>query len=147
MKDEDLVTVIAEFVAYLQTRISSQVNIKFNKPEESIILPLNRYLFEWVIENICKNAVDAMNGKGVIIIDIIQELHHVHIDIADTGKGIPARKFKTIFKPGFTSKSRGWGLGLTLAKRIIEEYHKGKLFVKSSVIGHGTTMRITLRKE
>ncbi len=147
LKDEDLVTVIAEFVAYLQTRISSQVNIKFNKPEESIILPLNRYLFEWVIENICKNAVDAMNGKGVIIIDIIQDMHHVHIDIADTGKGIPARKFKTIFKPGFTSKSRGWGLGLTLAKRIIEEYHKGKLFVKSSVIDHGTTMRITLKKE
>ena len=84
-----------------------------------------------------------MDGKGVIVIDILTDVHNVHIDIADTGKGIPARKFKTIFKPGFTSKSRGWGLGLTLAKRIIEEYHKGKLFVKSSVIDRGTTMRIT----
>ncbi|MCQ2265587.1 MAG: ATP-binding protein, partial [Bacteroidales bacterium] len=120
---------------------------KFNKPEKQpILLPLNRYLCEWVIENLCKNAVDAMDGKGIIVIDSSEDVHHIFIDIADTGKGIPSRKFKTIFKPGFTSKSRGWGLGLTLAKRIIEEYHKGKLFVKSSIIDRGTTMRIVLNK-
>lgn len=147
LKNENIITVIDEFVAYLQTRISSRVSIKFNKPESAtIMLPLNRYLFEWVIENICKNAVDAMDGKGVIVIDILENDNQVLIDIADTGKGIPTRKFKTIFKPGFTSKSRGWGLGLTLAKRIIEEYHKGKLFVKSSVLDRGTTMRIILNK-
>lgn len=147
LKEEDLVSVIENFVGYLQTRISSRVDIKFNKPEKQpILLPLNRYLFEWVIENLCKNAVDAMDGKGIIVIDISEDVHHIFIDIADTGKGIPSRKFKTIFKPGFTSKSRGWGLGLTLAKRIIEEYHKGKLFVKSSIIDRGTTMRIVLNK-
>lgn len=146
LKDEDLVVVIDEFIAYLKTRISKKVDIVFRKPESSIILPLNRYLFEWVIENLCKNAVDAMNGNGLITIDISEDTNHYFIDIADSGKGIPSNKFKTIFKPGFSSKTRGWGLGLTLAKRIVEEYHKGKLFVKSSVIDHGTTMRISLRK-
>lgn len=146
LKDENLIQVIDEFILYLQTRISSRVNIIFNKPQEQYILPLNRYLFEWVIENICKNAVDAMDGKGVIVIDICEDAKHIFIDISDTGKGISSSKFKTIFKPGVSSKTRGWGLGLTLAKRIIEEYHKGKLFVKSSVIDRGTTMRISLKK-
>ncbi|MCQ2283295.1 MAG: HAMP domain-containing histidine kinase [Bacteroidales bacterium] len=147
LEPTDLVVVVDEFTQYLQSRISSMVSITFNKPEsESIILPLNRYLFEWVIENLCKNAVDAMNGKGSINIDITEEKKKVFIDVTDTGKGIPTKMQKRIFSPGYTSKSRGWGLGLTLARRIINEYHNGKLFVKSSVIDHGTVMRIQLKK-
>lgn len=147
LESTDLVVVVDEFSKYMQTRISSMVSITFNKPEKSIILPLNRYLFEWVIENLCKNAVDAMDGKGSITIDITEEKKKVFIDITDTGKGIPVKMQKRIFSPGYTSKSRGWGLGLTLARRIINEYHKGKLFVKSSVIDQGTTMRIQLKKK
>ena len=147
LEPTDLVVVIDEFSQYLQSRISSMVSINFHKPEnESIVLPLNRYLFEWVIENICKNAVDAMDGKGSITIDITEEKNKVFVDVADTGKGIPVKLQKRIFSPGYTSKNRGWGLGLTLARRIINEYHKGKLFVKSSVINQGTVMRIQLRK-
>lgn len=146
LEPTDLVTVIDEFSQYLQSRISSMVSITFHKPEHSIILPLNRYLFEWVIENLCKNSVDAMDGKGAITIDVTEEKNKVFVDITDTGKGIPNKMQKRIFSPGFTSKSRGWGLGLTLARRIINEYHKGKLFVKSSVIDQGTVMRIQLNK-
>lgn len=144
--EEDITKVIQEFVVYLQTRLSSKVEIKITTSSHNLFIPLNKYLFEWVIENICKNSVDAMDGKGVIIIDINEEGKKVHIDITDTGKGIPQQRFNQIFKPGFTSKKRGWGLGLTLAKRIIEVYHKGKIFVKSSTIDRGTTMRITLKK-
>lgn len=147
LEPTDLVVVIDEFTQYLQTRLSSMVNIRFNKPDTpSIIIPLNRYLFEWVIENLCKNAVDAMDGKGAINIDIIEDKNKVFVDVSDTGKGIPVKMQKQIFSPGYTSKSRGWGLGLTLARRIINEYHKGKLFVKSSVLNHGTVMRIQLRR-
>lgn len=147
LENTDLISVIEEFTQYLQSRISSMVSITFNKPsKETLEMPINRYLFEWVIENLCKNSVDAMNGKGHITIDIEEDKKHVNIDITDTGKGIPAKMHKRIFYAGYTSKSRGWGLGLTLAKRIINEYHKGKLFVKSSVIDQGTTMRIQLRK-
>lgn len=146
LEPTDLVTVVDEFSKYMQTRISSMVSITFNKPDGEIILPMNRYLFEWVIENLCKNAVDAMDGKGSITIDILDERNKVMVDITDTGKGIPPAMFKRIFSPGYTSKSRGWGLGLTLARRIINEYHKGKLFVKSSTIDQGTTMRIQLKK-
>ncbi|MBO4503186.1 MAG: HAMP domain-containing histidine kinase [Bacteroidales bacterium] len=146
LEPNDLVTIIDEFSQYLQSRISSMVTITFHKPDHEIMLPLNRYLFEWVIENLCKNSVDAMDGKGFINIDIIEEKKKVYIDIEDTGKGMPAKVQKRIFSPGFTSKSRGWGLGLTLARRIINEYHKGKLFVKSSVIDKGTVMRIQLNK-
>lgn len=148
LRDENVGEVIRDFTSYLRTRISSKVEIRFSAESyEPINLPINRYLFEWVIENLCKNSVDAMNGNGLITIEITQDNKHVHIDISDTGKGIPAKKQKTIFNPGYTSKSRGWGLGLTLAKRIIKEYHKGKLYVKNSVVGKGTTMRITLRKK
>lgn len=144
---ENIVEVIQQFTSYLKTRISSKTVILFDAAQYSDIqLPINRYLFEWVIENLCKNAVDAMEGSGKITITIEEESKHVHIDVTDTGKGIPPKKQKTIFNPGYTSKSRGWGLGLTLAKRIIKEYHKGKLFVKNSVVGKGTTMRITLKK-
>ena len=147
LKEENLIDVIEEFISYLQTRISNKVIIEFIKPEnKQLSLPLNRYLFEWVIENLIKNAVDAMTGSGNIFIEIIDEDKHIHIDIKDTGKGISSKLQKRIFYPGYTSKARGWGLGLTLAKRIIKDYHKGKLFVKSSTIGVGTTLRVTLNK-
>jgi K+-sensing histidine kinase KdpD len=144
---ENLIEVIDEFCAYLQTRISSKIKIIINKPKEKeLILPLNRYLFEWVIENLCKNSIDSMNGSGSITINIFEPEHgEIVIDITDTGKGIPSGKHKTIFQPGYSSKKRGWGLGLTLAKRIIKEYHKGQLFVKKSQIDVGTTMRIVLK--
>jgi signal transduction histidine kinase len=103
-------------------------------------------LFEWVIENLSKNAVDAMNNAGTITITIEESRRHVVIDFEDTGKGIPKSQHKTIFRPGFTSKKRGWGLGLSLSKRIISDYHKGKIFVKSSVIDKGTVIRVVLRK-
>jgi signal transduction histidine kinase len=105
---------------------------------------LNASLFAWVIENLWKNAIDAMQGKGTLTIEISQENDLVCIDISDTGKGIPRNKFKTIFQPGYTTKSRGWGLGLSLAQRIIKEYHHGKIVVKSSEIDKGTTFRISL---
>ena len=144
LEDTDIVPIIDNFTNYLQTRISSMVHIHFEKPDHPIVLPLNQQLFEWVIENLCKNSADAMNGKGDITISITEEKNKVYIDITDTGKGIPQKMQKRIFSPGYTSKSRGWGLGLTLAKRIIQNYHRGKLFVKSSVIDQGTTMRIQL---
>ena len=144
LEDTDIVPIIDNFTNYLQTRISSMVHIHFEKPDHPIVLPLNQQLFEWVIENLCKNSADAMNGKGDITISITEEKSKVYIDISDTGKGIPPKMQKRIFSPGYTSKSRGWGLGLTLAKRIIQNYHRGKLFVKSSVIDQGTTMRIQL---
>ena len=123
------------------------VNIRFEKPDHPIVLPLNKQLFEWVIENLCKNSADAMEGKGNITVTITEEKNRVYIDVTDTGKGIPAKMQRRIFSPGYTSKSRGWGLGLTLARRIINNYHKGKLFVKSSVVGEGTTMRIQMKKK
>lgn len=147
LEDENIATVIEEFVEYLQSRISSKVAIKVNRNEvKNFNLPLNKYLFEWVIENLCKNSVDAMNGNGVILIDLSEDEKCFYVDIADTGKGIHSKEFKRIFYPGYTTKKRGWGLGLTLAKRIIQQYHKGKLFLKSSVIGRGTVMRIQFRK-
>jgi len=147
LESENIATVIEEFVGYLQSRISSKVAIKVNRNDvKDFNLPINKYLFEWVIENLCKNSVDAMNGNGVIIIDLSEDEKNFFVDITDTGKGIPSNQFKLIFQPGYTTKKRGWGLGLTLAKRIIQQYHKGKLFVKSSAIGRGTVMRIQFRK-
>ena len=147
LETENIATVIEEFVSYLQSRISSKVTIKINRNAVTDFnIPVNKYLFEWVIENICKNSVDAMNGKGVIIIDLFEDEKNFYIDITDTGKGMPTNEFKRIFQPGYTTKKRGWGLGLTLAKRIIHQYHRGKLFVKSSTIGRGTVMRIQFRK-
>jgi len=107
---------------------------------------VNVQLFDWVLENITKNAIDAMEGQGAIDFQLSETSKLIHIDISDTGKGISSSKTKDVFKPGFTTKKRGWGLGLSLAKRIIEEYHRGKIFVKESTPGKGTTFRITLRK-
>ena len=145
---ENVVSVIYNSVSYLKTRTSQKITYSINVPEEhSIVLPLNMPLFEWVIENLVKNAVDAMTRQGTIKIDIAEEDEVVNIDIADTGKGIPRNMFRAIFNPGYTSKQRGWGLGLSLSKRIISEYHKGKIFVKSSAPGKGTTFRIVLKKQ
>lgn len=147
LKTENLVDVIYNSVAYLKTRTSNKVIFTIEPPRGSVILvPLNYQLFDWVIENLVKNAVDAMSGQGTINIDISEEDNHINIDISDTGKGIPRKKFQTIFNPGYTSKQRGWGLGLSLTQRIIREIHDGKIFVKSSVAGKGTTFRIVLKK-
>lgn len=145
LEETDIVPIINDFTSYLQTRISSMVKIHFEKPDHSIVLPLNKQLFEWVIENLCKNSADAMDGKGDITITITEDKNKVYVDVTDTGKGIPPKIQRRIFSPGYTSKKRGWGLGLTLARRIIQNYHRGKLFVKSSVIDQGTTMRIQLK--
>jgi len=143
----NIVQVVHQAVGYISSRTSQKVKFEVSPPPVKIMeIPLNLHLFEWVIENLCKNAVDAMEGSGLITIEITDDVDHIHIDITDTGKGIPKSRFKTIFHPGFTSKSRGWGLGLTLSKRIVENYHNGKIFVKSSTLGKGTTFRIILKK-
>ncbi len=137
---------IRDTMDYLQKRFSKKFEFEINLPEEDLTLPLIPSLFRWVLENLTKNAVDAMGDHGKITLDLIDDSDHIHIDLSDTGKGIPKSKIKQVFNPGYTSKKRGWGLGLSLAKRIIEDYHKGKIFVKSSVVGEGTTFRITLKK-
>lgn len=147
LEEQNLVEVLYESVAYLEPRISNRVRFHISmEPDRQVIVPLNRQLFEWVVENICKNAVDAMNSAGNINIYIEEVNRHVNIDFEDTGKGMNKSQFKAIFKPGFTSKKRGWGLGLSLSKRIISDYHKGKIFVKSSVVDKGTTIRVVLKK-
>jgi signal transduction histidine kinase len=134
-------------VTYINKRSSQKVDIQCFFPQENpLFVKLNVPLFEWVIENLCKNAIDAMNGIGKIDISILEKEKEVIIDVKDTGKGIERNKFKTVFNPGFTTKRRGWGLGLSLAKRIIEEYHGGKIFVKQSELLVGTTFRIILMK-
>ena len=138
---------IQSTVDYLITRSSGKVkfilNFDLNKKYE---VPLNASLFSWVIENLCKNAIDAMNNSGTIQVSISEKGDQVFIDVSDTGKGISKAYFKTVFQPGFTTKKRGWGLGLSLAKRIVENYHKGKIFLKQSEINKGTTFRIVLNK-
>lgn len=148
LKNENLVEVIENSVNYLRSRVSTKVNITVDSMYKSITASINIPLFEWVIENICKNAVDAMSGEGNLTIKIIEGSDwRVFVDITDDGKGIPKSKLKQVFQPGFTTKKRGWGLGLTLAKRIIENYHSGKVFVKSSEVNKGATFRIVLRRK
>lgn len=146
LTEENVKGLIHNSVNYLQTRSSSKVLfiLPFS-PDEEINIPVNPALFEWVIENVCKNAIDAMEGDGEITIRVEEAEKYAIIDIYDTGKGIPKSAYKKIFNPGFTTKKRGWGLGLSLAKRIIEEYHNGKIFVKSSEIGKGTCIRIMMK--
>lgn len=139
--------VLAHVVDYINRRTSHNVVIRCQLPDHDVMVNINAALFEWVIENLCKNAVDAMNGgPGKITIVVTDSAYKVAIEVTDTGKGISKKNLKTVFKPGFTTKKRGWGLGLSLAKRIVEQYHKGRIFVKSSVVGQGTTFRIELRK-
>ena len=144
----NIVEVVYNSIAYLKTRTSRKVVYEISPGLESeILVPINLHLFEWVIENITKNAIDAMGNSGKFSVRIFEENENVVIDLSDTGKGIPKSKFKSIFNPGFTSKKRGWGLGLSLSERIIKYYHRGKIFVKSSSIDKGTIFRIVLRKK
>jgi len=140
----ELKPVLENALTYMRNRSSKKIAFKTLLPKEPILVNLNVPLFEWVIENLCKNAIDAMETSGTITITASSEGKHLTIDVTDTGKGIPKSHFKTVFKPGFTTKQRGWGLGLSLVKRIIEENHGGKIFVKSSEPGKGTTFRIIL---
>jgi signal transduction histidine kinase len=145
IQTENLYESIEETITYLRPRISTKVQMNINADSKDLDAMMNRPLFEWVIENICKNAVDAMKGKGIITIDVLQDSDKfVIVDISDTGKGMDKNMYKRVFNPGFSTRHRGWGLGLTLAKRIIEGYHGGKIFVKNSEVGKGTTFRIVL---
>ncbi|MEZ5039391.1 MAG: HAMP domain-containing sensor histidine kinase [Saprospiraceae bacterium] len=133
--------------AYMVRRAPRRVSFEFPHPAAGLLMAMiNPPLFDWVIENLLRNALDAMQGKGTISASVYEDKSHIYIDVSDTGKGIPANKFKRVFQPGFTTKKRGWGLGLSLAKRIIEEYHSGKIFVKKSVENEGTTFSISLPK-
>lgn len=136
--------VMQHVVEYMKRRVSNKVQITMECPKEDIIVKLNAQLYEWVIENLCKNAVDAMEGSGSIALVVFKEGETVVTEVTDTGKGIAKKNIKNVFRPGFTTKKRGWGLGLSLAKRIVEEYHHGKIFVKNSELGKGTTFRIEL---
>ena len=144
---ENVNEVLAESIDYLKKRTSKNVIYTLELPEETMYAYLSKPLFEWVIENICKNAVDAMEGKGKINVTLLDVPEGLKINIIDTGKGIPKSKFETVFEPGYTTKSRGWGLGLSLCKRIIETYHKGKIYVFNSEPNRGTTFRIELKRE
>lgn len=140
--------VLYHVVDYMDRRTSKKIQMTTDLPDEDIIIKMNASLFEWVIENLCKNAVDAMGGEcGQIVLHLEQLENKVVVEISDTGKGIKKKNIKNVFRPGFTTKQRGWGLGLSLAKRIIEDYHHGKIFVKSSELGKGTTFRIELKKD
>lgn len=147
LEKKDIVELVVDATNYLKSRLPEKVEFNILHEQSTIIIPVSTVLLNWVIENICKNAVDAMKGEGLIKIKIEEELTRVNIHINDSGKGIEPGLINSIFKPGVTSKKRGWGLGLSLAKRIIEDYHKGRIFVKSSVEGEGTTFCICLPKQ
>lgn len=143
----DVAETIRSTVEYLKTRSSGKVKFILDfDPDKRYEVPLNSSLFSWVVENLCKNAIDAMNNSGTIQVSILEKTDQLFIDVSDTGKGISKAYFKTVFQPGFTTKKRGWGLGLSLAKRIVENYHRGKIFLKQSEINKGTTFRIILNK-
>ncbi len=147
LTDQNVSKLIRTTLAYLEKRVSKKVIIFFNCKDDLLTAEINQPLFDWVIENLCKNAIDAMGGEGKLTIMLKEGKYgDALIDISDTGKGIASGKLKEVFQPGFTTKKRGWGLGLTLAKRIIEHYHNGKIFVKESVADKGTTFRIILKK-
>ena len=141
----DLMAVLRRVMAYMQSRTSHTVVMTLHESNEKVMANLNVSLFEWVIENLCKNAVDAMEGcNGRIDICVSESERTIIIDLTDTGKGIRKKDLKNVFRPGFTTKKRGWGLGLSLTQRIVEDYHRGKIFIKHSEVGQGTTFRITL---
>lgn len=143
---DDLLRVLDGVVDYFRRRSSNKVQFVCEYPKRPLTVRMNVPLIEWVFENLCKNAIDAMNGEGTIKFVVTHDYNNAYIEVSDTGKGIAKSQFKTVFEPGFTTKKRGWGLGLSLAKRIMEQYHRGRIYVKSSELGKGTTFRIELRK-
>lgn len=145
-KEESLNEVLGRVVDYVERRTSNKVQIVRNFPSDNIVVRINASLFEWVIENLCKNSIDAMDGQGMITLSVQETDKKVLIDVEDTGKGISKSHYKSVFTPGFTTKKRGWGLGLSLAKRIVEEYHRGRIYVKNSELNKGTIFRIELKK-
>ena len=146
LEEEDVMVRVRNMVSYMEKRASSRVEFTMKTNDEEIPINLNGPLFEWVLENLLRNALDSMDGKGRIDIRVVNHPHQVWIDVCDSGKGISKRHIKKIFSPGFTTKKRGWGLGLSLSKRIIEKYHHGSLYVKHSEVGKGTIFRIILRR-
>ena len=146
LENKDVIEETQKSYDYLQSRFSKQVEFSFNAPKEPIMVLMNPTLHSWTIENLVKNAIDAMRGRGKLSLQVIQEGDLVKINVSDTGKGIPKTQFKSVFEPGFTTKKRGWGLGLSLTKRIVEEYHKGTIKVLNSEMGKGTTMQVIFKK-
>jgi len=146
LENKDVIEETQKSCDYLQSRFSKQVEFSFNAPKEPIMVLMNPTLHSWTIENLVKNAIDAMKGRGKLALEIIQEGDLVKINVSDTGNGIPKNQFKSVFEPGFTTKKRGWGLGLSLTKRIVEEYHKGTIKVLNSEMGKGTTMQVSFKK-
>lgn len=147
LEKQDIVVVLRNVINYIKARSSERIKFQPNFSEnDKILVPFNSSLFEWVIENLFKNAIDSMEGSGSITVNIDDRIQYLFIDIIDEGKGLPKSKYKTIFQPGYTTKQRGWGLGLSLSKRIIEMYHDGKIFVNTSEIDKGTNMRIVMKK-
>jgi signal transduction histidine kinase len=146
LEKRDIIEETQQSFDYLQSRFSSQVTFSFKAPKNPILVSLNPALHSWTIENLVKNAIDAMKGRGKLTLMIEDDDKLVNILVADSGKGIPKSQFNQIFEPGFTTKKRGWGLGLSLTKRIVEEYHKGKIKVLNSEIDKGTTMQVSFKK-
>ena len=146
LEEENLIVRLQNMVNYMQKRAPNKVAITLKTNHEDIPIAISGPLFDWVIENLMRNALDAMEGKGNIELKVVDQPQQVVIDISDTGRGIPKHQIKKIFNPGFTTKKRGWGLGLSLSKRIIQKYHHGSIIVKSSEVGIGTTFRITLKR-
>ena len=144
LKPADIFIELYEVKEYLQRRASRKIVFNFKAPDAEIFAMINKHLFAWVIENLIRNSLDAMDGKGTISCKVFKQNNYVCIELSDTGHGIPSHKFKSVFRPGYSTKKRGWGLGLSLAKRIIEEYHKGKIYVKSSKPNEETTFAIIL---
>lgn len=143
---EDVARVLESALEYIEHRSPATVKFVRRFPEKNVRARMNAPLFEWVVENLCKNAVDAMDGRGTLTVGLMEDEKYAYIEVGDTGKGISKNSFKTVFQPGYTTKKRGWGLGLSLAKRIVEEYHKGRIFVKKSELGKGTVFRVELIK-
>lgn len=147
LEKRDIIEETKSSFEYLQARTSKQVSFDFRAPSKPLYVSLNPTLHSWTIENLVKNSIDAMKGKGKLSIEIVEGDTFIYITVTDSGSGIPKNKFKTVFEPGYTSKKRGWGLGLSLTKRIVQDYHKGKIRVVNSEIGKGTTMQICFKKE
>ena len=147
LKQSDVVKEIQNTLLYLEKRSSKLIQFKYELPKKAIHIPLNAQLFSWTLENLINNSIDAMKGKGILSLNFFEGQNTIAFDISDTGSGIKKENFKRIFNPGFSTKKRGWGLGLSLAKRIISDYHKRKIGIKSSVLGKGTTFQIVLKKD